>query len=210
MDELSASPRVLNRERAVQHHSSGIVTKTGCPNPLLLVRPSRKRCQMSNSIHLELPRDSQGQSSRPVDEIVWQAWLKKNLLEEKQDAAAHIKAVTLACIGVLTVAAVVSPYVFAPYVSSYQALVRFAIGLGAIVLMFKSFRVRQYAFTGLFAAIVLLFNPVFPTFSLSGNWAILLASVLPFVASLVLMQERAPKPAAPTPALVDHGVGQNV
>jgi hypothetical protein len=95
-------------------------------------------------------------------------------------------------------------------VSSYQAVVRFAIGLGAIVLMFKSFRVRQYALTGLFAAIVLLFNPVLPTFSLSRNWAILLASVLPFVASLVLMQERAPRPAAPASALVDHGVGQNV
>jgi hypothetical protein len=165
---------------------------------------------MSDSIHLELPRDSKVQSSRPVDEIVWQAWLKKNLLEEKPDAAARIKVVTLGCIGVLIGTAVVSPYILVPYVSTYQAVVRFAIGVGAAVIMFKAFRVRQYAFTGLFAAIVLLFNPVLPTFSFSGNSAILLASVLPFVASLVLMKERAPRTAAPASALVNHGVGQNV
>jgi hypothetical protein len=95
-----------------------------------------------------------------------------------------------ACIGVLMVTAVVSSYVFTPYVSAYQAVVRFAIGLGAIVIMFESLRARQYAFTALFAAIVLLFNPVLPTFALSGNGLILLASALPFVASLVWMKDR--------------------
>ncbi len=61
---------------------------------------------------------------------------------------------------------------------------RFAIGLGAIVIMFESLRARQYAFTALFAAIVLFFNPLLPLFALSGNGLILFASVLPFVASL--------------------------
>ena len=150
---------------------------------------------MSNTIHFEGTRNSQAHSSKPLDETVWCAWLKKNLVEERQRAAARIKAVKWACIGVLMVTAVVSSYVFTPYVSAYQAVVRFAIGLGAIVIMFESLRARQYAFTALFAAIVLLFNPLLPIFALSGNGLILVASVLPFVASLVWMKDRTQRAA---------------
>ena len=156
---------------------------------------------MSHTIHFEEPGDSQAHSSKPLDETVWRAWLNKNLLEERQRAAARIKAVKWACIGVLMATAAVSSYVFSPYVSAYQAVVRFAIGLGAIVMMSESFRTRQYAFTALFAAVVLLFNPVVPIFALAGNWLILLASVLPFVASLVWMKERTRRAAVPTSAL---------
>jgi hypothetical protein len=156
---------------------------------------------MSHTIHFEGPRGSQAQSSKPLDETVWRAWLNKNLLEERQHAVARIKAVKWACIGVLMATAVVSSYVFSPYVSAYQAVVRFAIGLGAIVIMFESLRTRQFAFTALFAAVVLLFNPVVPTFALAGNWVILLAAVLPFVASLVWMKERTRRAAVPTSAL---------
>lgn len=145
---------------------------------------------MPHSIHFEEPPDSQAHRSRPLDETVWRAWLNKNLLQERQSARARIKAVKWACIGVLMAAAVMSSYVFLPYVSSYQAVVRFAIGLGAIIMMFESLRTQQYAFTALFAAIVLLFNPVVPTFPLAGSRLILLASALPFVASLVWMKER--------------------
>lgn len=155
---------------------------------------------MPHSIHFEEPPDSQAHRSRPLDETVWRAWLNKNLLQERQSARARIKAVKWACIGVLMAAAVMSSYVFLPYVSSYQAVVRFAIGLGAIVMMFESLRTRQYAFTALFAAIVLLFNPVVPTFPLAGNRLILLASALPFVASLVWMKERSRRVAASTSA----------
>jgi hypothetical protein len=151
---------------------------------------------MSPIIHFEGPPDSQVHSSKPLDESVWRAWVNKNLLEERQRAAARIKAVKWTCIGVLMATAVASSYVVPPYVTSYQAVVRFAIGLGAIVMMFQSLRTRQYAFTALFAAVILLFNPVVPAFALAGNWLILLASVLPFVASLVWMKERPRKVAA--------------
>ncbi|MFZ0590217.1 MAG: hypothetical protein WAM39_07025 [Bryobacteraceae bacterium] len=150
---------------------------------------------MSTSINFEGTRDTQTHSSKPLDDAVWRAWLKKNLLEERQHAAAHIKAVKWACIAVLMVAAVVSSYVFTPYVSAYQAVVRFAIGLGGIVIMFESLRARQYAFTALFAAIVLLFNPRLPLFALSGNGLLLFASMLPFVASLVWMKDRTQRAA---------------
>jgi hypothetical protein len=156
---------------------------------------------MSHTIHFEEPRDSQAHNPKPLDDAVWRVWLNKNLLEERQRAAARIKAVKWACIGVLMITAAVSSHVFSPYISAYQAVVRFAVGLGAIVIMFESLRTRQYAFTALLAAVVLLFNPVLPAFALAGNWVILLAGVLPFVASLAWMKERTQRAAVPTSGL---------
>ncbi len=156
---------------------------------------------MSHTIHFEEPRDSQAHSSKPLDETVWRAWLNKNLLEERRRAAARVKAVKWACIGALLATAGVSSYVFSPYISAYQTVVRFAIGLGAIVIIFESLRTRQYAFTALFAAVVLLFNPVLPAFAFAGNWVILLASLLPFIASLLWMKERTRRAAVPTSSL---------
>ncbi len=145
---------------------------------------------MSHTVHIEGPRDSQAHSSKPLDETVWRPWLNKNLLEERQRAAARIKAVTWTCIGILIFSAVASSYILAPYVSTYQTVVRFAIELGAIVIMFESVRTRQYVFTALFATIILLFNPILPTSPLLRSWLILLAGVLPFVAFLVWMKKR--------------------
>jgi len=44
----------------------------------------------------------------------------------------------------------------------------------------------HYASAAVFAAVALLYNPVAPVFSFSGDWprALVLASALPFVASL--------------------------
>jgi hypothetical protein len=153
---------------------------------------------MSNTIGFQGARELQAHSQNPLDETAWRAWLGKNLLQERQRAAARIKAVKWACIGVLVVSAVASSYIFTTYVSAYQAVVRFAIGLGAIVIMFESLRARQYAFTALFAAVVVLFNPLLPTFALAGNWVILFAGVLPFLASLVWMKERTRRAAVTT------------
>lgn len=142
---------------------------------------------MSATIHVSQPQHSQERSSKPLDEAVWRAWLKKNRLEEKRRAAGRIKAANWVCIGVLMAAMLVSSYV--SYVSTYQAIVRVAIGLGGTVMMFESLRTRQYISAASFAGIVALFNPVFPAFALSENWPILLASTLPFVAALIWMRE---------------------
>jgi hypothetical protein len=139
--------------------------------------------------------------AKPLDLIVWRAWLEKNRQQESQRAFVRRKAVKWACIGVLLVAAVVSSSVLTPAISAYEAVVRFAMGLGALLLLLESLRARQYALTALFAVIVLLFNPFLPTFALAGNGALLLASVLPFVASLVWINERTPRAAVPASAL---------
>jgi uncharacterized protein DUF6804 len=156
---------------------------------------------MSHTIHFEGPPESQAHSSKPLDETVWRSWLEKNLREEREGAAARIKVVKWISIGVLMATAVVSSYVQTPYVSAYQTAVRVVIALGAIIMMFESVRARQYILAALFAAIVLLFNPVLPKFPLLGNWLILLAGVLPFVASLVWMKERAQRVTASTSAV---------
>ena len=135
--------------------------------------------------------------AKPLNQIVWRAWLEKNRRQESQRAAARRKVVKWACIGVLLATVVVSSSVFPPYVSTYEAMVRFAIGLSALILLLESLRGRQYALMALFAVIVLLFNPLFPVFAFSGNGAILLASVLPFIASLLWINERTPGAAVP-------------
>jgi hypothetical protein len=139
--------------------------------------------------------------AKPLDLIVWRAWLEKNRQQESQRAFVRRKAVKWACIGVLLVAAVVSSSVLTPAISAYEAVVRFAMGLGALLLLLESLRARQYALTALFAVIVLLFNPFLPTFALAGNGALLLASALPFVASLVWINERTQRAAVPASAL---------
>jgi nicotinamide riboside transporter PnuC len=135
--------------------------------------------------------------TKPLDQIVWRAWLEKNRQQEIQRAFARMKAVKWACVGVLLATVVVSSSLLTPYVSAYEAVVRFAIGLGAIILLSESLQARQYALVVLFAAIVLLFNPILPTFALAGNGALLLTSVLPFVASLVWIKERTQRAAVP-------------
>ena len=143
---------------------------------------------MSHIIEYQETRQLPAESQQSMDDNIWRAWMEKNLVQERQGIAARAKVVKCACIGVLLIAAAVSSSVLPPYLFAYQALVRFAIALGAIVVILQSLRARQYVLTALFAAIVLIFNPVFPTFAFSGHSAILFASVLPFVASLLWMR----------------------
>ena len=143
--------------------------------------------------------------TKPLDLIVWGAWLENNRQQDIQRAFARMKAVKWACVGLLLATVVVSSSVLTPYVSAYEAVVRFAIGLGAIILLFESLKARQYALAVLFAAILLLFNPIVPAFALAGNGALLLASVLPFVASLVRINERTQR--AGVPAAIKQGMG---
>ena len=67
-------------------------------------------------------------------------------------------------------------------------------------MMFDNLYAREYVLAALFAAIALLLNPVLPAFSLSANGLILLASMLPFVASLAWMKRRIQPAAAPSPS----------
>lgn len=131
----------------------------------------------------ERPELSQG-GSKQLDQEIWRAWQEKNRFQEEWRAISRMKALKWLCIAVLLVTAV-----FFTQLYPYHLIVRFAVALGAFVVMMQGLSTRHYAFAALFAATVLLYNPFVPTFLFVGGWQRLfvLASVFPFLASLAWM-----------------------
>ena len=78
------------------------------------------------------------------------------------------------------------------HLTPYEVVVRFIVAGGAIVVMFHAFHARDYAFAAVFGALALLYNPVAPVFSFSGDWqrALVVASAVPFFASLAWRDAR--------------------
>lgn len=62
----------------------------------------------------------------------------------------------------------------------------------AMVVMFQAFQARYYVVAAVFGAFALFYNPVAPAFSFPGDWqrAVVLASAIPFVASLAWRNAR--------------------
>jgi len=119
--------------------------------------------------------------SRPLDEEVWHVWVEKGRAQDKRSCAARVKAVNwVSLVGLLAVAGLWS------HLTPYDTLVRFVVAAGAIVVMFHAIHAGHYALAAVFGALALLYNPVAPVFSFSGEWqrALVVASAAPFVASL--------------------------
>jgi hypothetical protein len=118
---------------------------------------------------------------QPLDETVWQAWLTKGRRQEARSARTRLETVKMASIvGLLGAAGVW------PYVAPYEVLLRFAVALAAVFVMFNAFQGGHYTFAALLGAVALLYNPVAPVFRLSDDWQrfLLVASAIPFIASL--------------------------
>ncbi|MFN0171876.1 MAG: DUF6804 family protein [Bryobacteraceae bacterium] len=129
----------------------------------------------------ESPSEQQLPLVKPLDEARWHAWTAKGRALERRSSAARVRAVKLILVGgLLAVAGLWSQF------AAYEVVVRFLVAWGAIFVMFQSFRARRYAFAAVFGALALLFNPIAPVFSLSGDWqrAVVVMSAVPFVASL--------------------------
>jgi len=64
---------------------------------------------------------------------------------------------------------------------------RFLVATGAIMVMLQALTLRKYVFASVFAALMLLYNPVAPVFSFSGDWqrGLVAVSAIPFLMSLV-------------------------
>src|SRR4051812_8162812 len=105
---------------------------------------------MPHTTRLHGPGDLNAQTSIPLDEAVWGAWMKKNLLEERKRGAARTKAVNWVCIGVLALAVVTSSHISLAHLAAYQAAVRFVIGVGAAVMVLDNIRAREYGYAALF------------------------------------------------------------
>jgi hypothetical protein len=119
--------------------------------------------------------------AKPLDEVAWNAWVAKGRAQDWRDDAAQVAAMKWVSIVTLLAAAVLCSYF-----TQYDVMVRFIVATGAIVVMLQAFHTRNYADVAVFGAMVVLYNPVAPVFSLSGGWqrAVMAASAVPFVASL--------------------------
>ena len=121
-------------------------------------------------------------ASEPLDEVVWQAWVAKGRARDRRSSVTRIKAVRWASIaGLLAASGLWS------HVAPFEAVVRFVVTAGAMVLMFQAFHAKRYAVAAAFGVLALCYNPVAPAFSFSGDWqrAVVGASAVPFIASLV-------------------------
>ena len=117
-----------------------------------------------------------------LDEAVWQAWREKGRARDRRNSAARMVAVKWASLAGLVVVAALGWSHLGPY----GVAARFLVAAGAIAVMLQAIHDGRYGLAALLGAVALLYNPVVPVFSFSGEWprALVLASALPFVASL--------------------------
>ena len=122
--------------------------------------------------------------AKPLDEAVWQAWVLKARAQEARSRMVWRRAVTCVSLAGLLFVAVADLW---PHPVTFDVVVRFIVAVGAAMLMFRAFALRDYAFGTLFGVLALLYSPVTPLFSVSGDWqsALVGASAFPFVASLL-------------------------
>ena len=143
---------------------------------------------MSTSVGLqELLEVREPPPSKRLDEAVWQAWLEKGRAQDRRGSAARLRAVKwVSLAGLLVVAGLWS------HLAPYDVVARFVVAVGAIVVMLHAIHAGHYASAAVFGVLALLYNPVAPMFSFSGDLprAVVLASAIPFVASLAAHQVR--------------------
>lgn len=125
--------------------------------------------------------------TQPFNETAWQMWVAKGRTHDRRGSAARRKLVRWIPIAALAVTAALWAQV-----APYETVVRFIVAAGAIVVMFQAFDERHFAVAALFAALAVLYNPVVAVFGFSGGgWrALLIASIVPFAASLAWRESR--------------------
>ena len=116
-----------------------------------------------------------------LDERAWQAWLTKGRLQEEQSSRVRLEAVKIVSIvGLLTAAALWS------YVAPHEIVLRFAVAAASLFVMFHALRSGHSVLGVLFGAVALVYNPIMPLFTASGDLQRVLLAVgsTPFIASL--------------------------
>lgn len=115
--------------------------------------------------------------TRLLDEHLWRAWVLRGRAREIRGRAIRLTAVE----GIST-ATLIAAAVLWSDLGAYEMVVRFVVALGATIVMAQSLHVRQYAVAPVFGALALLFNPVAPAITFSGDWqrVFVMASTVPF------------------------------
>lgn len=120
-------------------------------------------------------------SSPPLDEAEWNAWLARG------DAHYHRRLVTvLKVVKSICVATLLGVAALGVYLSAYEVVPRFIVTAGSLLVMIQTLRCRRKVAMGVFVAMALLYNPILPVFSFSGEWqrSLVALSALPFVIAL--------------------------
>ena len=137
---------------------------------------------MSDAVGVKRPTTTwEAPTVKPLDEAVWQAWKAKGRARDRQALETRIKALKWC-----SIVAVLAGAGLWSQLTSYDILIRCVVAAAALGMMFEAFIKRQYALGAVFAGLALLYNPLAPVFSFSGNWqrALVVASGIPFVISL--------------------------
>jgi hypothetical protein len=118
---------------------------------------------------------------KPLDEAAWQTWIAKGRAQDQRSSATRMKAVKW-----VTIAGLLAAAVLWSGLASHEVVIRFVVAAGALIVMVQAIHARYYVFAAIFGALMLLFNPVAPVLSFSGDWqrAVVIASAVPFVMSL--------------------------
>src|SRR6201987_1761200 len=88
---------------------------------------------------------------KPLEEAVWQAWLRKGRAQEERDSAARFASLKWIAIAVL----LASGGLFWEALTTYGVVVRFIIAIAAIALMLQAVHSRDYLMGVLFGVIAL-------------------------------------------------------
>jgi uncharacterized protein DUF6804 len=144
---------------------------------------------MSNSNRFQGSGGLPNLSCLPLDEDTWQRWQAKNRSHDERIGARFTRGVKWVCIATLLVAAALPLYI-APYQNAF----RFIVVAGATMVTLQALHAHRYTFATLFAATVLLYNPVIPTFRLAGSWQVLIiyVTVVLFAVSLTWLNVGSP------------------
>lgn len=137
---------------------------------------------MSASVKLPEPREARGLSLvRPLEEAVAQTSVAKGRAQDRRNNAMLSQGVKC-----LAIASLLAAAGFWSHLGPFDLAVRFIVAAAATFAIFHSIHTRQFVLAGLFGTLLVLYNPVAPVLSFSGEWqrAIVLASTLPFLASL--------------------------
>jgi hypothetical protein len=134
---------------------------------------------MSESIRL--PEPPAAMKVVDLDESIWQAWQLKNAERDRRGATARMVALKCASLAVLVITAVLWGNI-----GAYHVAIRLALAVGAFAVAGQALRSRRYGFALTFFAIIVIYNPIFAIFPMTGGWPFLLVflTALAFTVSL--------------------------
>lgn len=117
-------------------------------------------------------------------ERVWRAWQEEGRTQERGRVATRLKLIKWGSMLALALAAALWTWA-----AEYDVLLRFAVTGGAFGVARQAAGQREYRWVAAFVLLMVLYNPIFPLFSLTGSasFAIVLATLVVFGASLVLL-----------------------